>query len=145
MEELPPDQYRQHNACNCVMCQPCIERTVEHHENDKDMPAGHIRCPGCRQNADPATEFISKSQVGISKPKLKMFTLPVIIRQNANGADDQIKGDKKNVSLLGTPTLLHVPNLIKGSELHRLLRPFIRIQDNYTLVLTDATGKSCSR
>ena len=50
------------------------------------------RCPGCRQNADPVSEFISKSQIGISKPKLKMFTLPVIVRQNANSAAEQIKG-----------------------------------------------------
>ena len=26
MEDLPTDQLRQHNACDCIMCNPCLER-----------------------------------------------------------------------------------------------------------------------
>ena len=37
MEEFPPEQLRQHNACDCVMCAPCLERTVEHHQSDFDF------------------------------------------------------------------------------------------------------------
>ncbi len=30
-------QMRQHNACDCVMCGPCLERTIEHHQADFDF------------------------------------------------------------------------------------------------------------
>ena len=26
MEDLPADQLRQHNACDCIICNPCLER-----------------------------------------------------------------------------------------------------------------------
>ena len=26
MEDIPTDQLRQHNACDCIMCNPCLER-----------------------------------------------------------------------------------------------------------------------
>ena len=29
MEDLPTDQLRQHNACDCIMCNPCLERLVQ--------------------------------------------------------------------------------------------------------------------
>ena len=28
MEDLPCNELRQHNACDCVMCLPCLERTI---------------------------------------------------------------------------------------------------------------------
>ena len=28
MEDLPCNELKQHNACDCVMCLPCLERTV---------------------------------------------------------------------------------------------------------------------
>lgn len=37
MEEFEPKQLRQHNACDCVMCGPCLDRTIEHHQGDVDL------------------------------------------------------------------------------------------------------------
>ena len=48
MEEFNGNDIRQHNACDCVMCLPCLERTLEHHESDTEIPKGQIKCPGCR-------------------------------------------------------------------------------------------------
>ena len=80
MEDLPGSELRQHNACDCVMCNPCLERTVEHHLNDSSVPKGHIKCPGCRQETDPESEFVTLDLIGKSKPKLRIFTLPVCER-----------------------------------------------------------------
>ena len=34
MEDFPVSKLRQHNACDCIMCEPCLERTVEHSQQD---------------------------------------------------------------------------------------------------------------
>ena len=96
---------RQHNACKCVMCNPCIDRSIEHHENsgERDMPKGWIRCPGCRENADPAVEFVRPDQIGKSRPKLKALSLPVVTRlEDMDG----------NVAVFGAPSQISVPNQV---------------------------------
>ena len=105
MEELPPDQVRQHNACKCVMCDTCIDRTIEHHESNADdrMPKGQIRCPGCRENADPAVEFVRPDQIGKSRPKLKALSLPVVMRlEDMDG----------KTTVFGSPSQISVPNQV---------------------------------
>ena len=37
--------------------QPCLKRTAEHHR--------HIKCPGCRQDANPCTEFVALNEIGM--------------------------------------------------------------------------------
>ena len=82
MEELPSEDVCQHNACTCIMCVPCIERTAEHHETVKDLPVeGHIRCPGCREVADPSVEFVALDLIGKSKPKIRALTLSMLHRK----------------------------------------------------------------
>ena len=124
------------NLCTCVMCSPCLERTVEHHESDPDVPAGQIRCPGCRENADPAAEFVAMDLVGKSRPKLRMFTLPVVVRTEGAG---------EGARLLGHPWLLHLPNQITGARLYELVGPMVRVDQNWELVLVDQHGRACSR
>ena len=59
-----PFQMRQHNAnCDCLMCKSCLDRTIEHHDGDGETPKGHIKCPGCREMADPTAEFVPMDQV----------------------------------------------------------------------------------
>lgn len=130
MEDLPGSELRQHNACDCVMCNPCLERTVEHHINDARFASGHIQCPGCRQETDPETEFVTLDLIGKSKPKLRIFTLPVLHRFQHQ--------------IFGHPTLIQVPNQILGRDLHSLLKPFA-VLPNFKLVLVNSTGKTCSR
>ena len=142
MEELPPDQVRQHNACKCVMCNPCIDRSIEHHENaDQDMPKGQIRCPGCRENADPAVEFVRLDQIGKSRPKLKALSLPVVMR---------IEDMDGNTSVFGSPSQISVPNQISGGEIFDLLMPperkrLVPPSVQFEVVLTDSQGKGCAR
>ena len=65
MEDLPGNELRQHNACDCVICTPCLDRTIEHHQTtDTTLPKDHIKCPGCRQEAEPSTEFVTLDQIG---------------------------------------------------------------------------------
>ena len=142
MEELPPDQVRQHNACKCVMCNPCIDRSIEHHENaDRDMPKGQIRCPGCRENADPAVEFVRPDQIGKSRPKLKALCLPVVMR---------IEDIDGNTVVFGSPSQISVPNQISGGDLFDLLMPperkrLVPHSVHFEVVLTDSQGKGCAR
>jgi hypothetical protein len=138
MEELPPDQVRQHNACKCVMCNPCIERTIEH--------KGQIRCPGCRENADPIIEFVRPDLIGKSKPKLRTLSLPVLMRAEDGGSTAAAAA----VILCGHPSQVRVANQVKGRELHELLLPvktraLIPSSISCDLVLVDAQGKSCGR
>ena len=37
MEDFSPRNLRQHNACDCVMCAPCLDRTIEHHQGEVDF------------------------------------------------------------------------------------------------------------
>lgn len=141
MDDLPPDQVRQHNVCNFVLCNPCIERSVEHHDGESDVPKGHIKCPGCRENVDPELEFVSPNQLGKSKPKLRMFTLPIVMRQV-----DQEGG----VRLFGHPSQLHTSNQVKGRDLHRWMAPIVKPMPEgqmgeFDLVVVDVTGKNCGR
>ena len=95
-----------HNACKIVMCVPCIDRSIEHHENDdRDaMPKGWIRCPGCRENADPAVEFVRPDQIGKSRPKLKALSLPVVMRlEDMDG----------KTTVFGSPSQISVPNQVR--------------------------------
>ena len=66
MEDLPSTELKQHNACDCVMCLPCLERTIEHHMNyeSDSVPKNHIKCPGCRQEAEASVEFVTLDQIG---------------------------------------------------------------------------------
>ena len=65
MEDLPGNELRQHNACDCVICTPCLDRTIEHHQTtDTSLPKNHIKCPGCRQEAEPSVEFVTLDQIG---------------------------------------------------------------------------------
>ena len=34
MDDFQGSELKQHNACDIVMCNPCLERTIEHHFND---------------------------------------------------------------------------------------------------------------
>eukprot|EP00094_Tigriopus_californicus_P011792 TCALIF_11390-PA protein Name:"Similar to USP4 Ubiquitin carboxyl-terminal hydrolase 4 (Bos taurus)" AED:0.25 eAED:0.27 QI:0/0/0/0.75/1/1/4/0/1396 len=141
MDDLPPDQVRQHNVCNFVLCNPCIERSVEHHDGESDVPKGHIKCPGCRENVDPEQEFVSPNQLGKSKPKLRMFTLPVVMRQVDN---------EGGVRLFGQPSQLHTSNQVKARDLHQWMAPIVKPipegqAGEFDLVIVDVTGKSCGR
>ena len=74
MEDLPGNELRQHNACDCVICTPCLDRTIEHHQTtDTTLPKDHIKCPGCRQEAEPSTEFVTLDQIGEKNSKKKSF------------------------------------------------------------------------
>ena len=74
MEDLPGNELRQHNACDCVICTPCLDRTIEHHQTtDTTLPKDHIKCPGCRQEAEPSTEFVTLDQIGEKNSKKKCF------------------------------------------------------------------------
>jgi hypothetical protein len=136
MEELPPEQVRQHNACSCVMCTPCLDRTLEHHESDVEIPKGQIKCPGCRENADPAVEFVTIDQIGKSKPKLRMFTIPVLMRHVS---------DDSTVQMFGYPFIINLPNQVSGEKLYEIIDPLVKVKSNFDLVLVDSQGKGCSR
>lgn len=189
MDDLPADQMRQHNACDCVMCAPCLERTIEHHQMqltgsmsndfgfggssnnnsncngaedfasssssaaDKMVAAmeGLIRCPGCRQDANPATEFVTLDQVGKLKPKAKTLSLPVVCRLDAMNSG--LDNNRKYIRLFGHPALVSVNNQVTGRQLRDILLPAIpsveRGQEvgrcEFQLVLVNAQGKNCSR
>jgi len=145
MEDLPCNELKQHNACDCVMCLPCLERTIEHHMTYESgtLPKGHILCPGCRQECDPETEFVSLDQIGKSKPKLRIFNLPILCRS---------KQSDGKYNTFGHPAIVQVPNQISGRDLHNLLKPFmpapvasLKNTASYTLCLVNAQGKLCSR
>ena len=89
------------------MCLPCLDRTIEHHENEQQgaegsVSRGNIRCPGCREEAHPPSEFVPLDQIGISKPKKKTYSVSVVMR--AEEAD--------GVSLFGQPSLLRTQNQV---------------------------------
>lgn len=147
MEDLPTSELKQHNACDCVICVPCLERTIEHHMSyeagaDTSLPKDHIKCPGCRQEAEPETEFVSLDQIGKSKPKLRILNLPVLCRNR--------QSDGK-FATLGHPAIAQVPNQISSRDLHTILKPFmpthasLKNTASYTLALVNAQGKLCSR
>ena len=139
MEDLPSEELKQHNACDCVMCAPCLERTIEHHINDTSVPQNHIKCPGCRQVVEPETEFVSLDQIGKSKPKLRMLNLPVLSRRLD-------KNSQKFVTF-GHPAILQVPNQIQGHELYEMLKTFIPklVKGPQSVTLVNSQGKLCSR
>ncbi len=110
MEDLPANELRQHNACDCVMCTPCLDRTLEHHQTDTTIEKGYIKCPGCRADAEPSVEFVTLDQIGKSKPKLRMLCLPVVCRLNQMDVSDN---NKKQVVTFGHPTLISVPNQVR--------------------------------
>ena len=134
MEDLPGNELKQHNACDCVMCLPCLERTIEHHFNDDSIPKDYIKCPGCRQECEPETEFVSLDQIGKIKPKLRILNLPVLSR----------KWDGKKYVNFGHPTIFQVPNQISSRELYLLLEKS-QSQKLKSLALVNAQGKLCSR
>ncbi len=142
MEELPADQVRQHNSCKCVMCNPCVERTIEHHEAiDREIPKGMIKCPGCRETADPMTEFVPPDQIGKSKPKRRLLSLPTLMRA-------ELEGGVSAPVPLGHPAQVKVYNQVVGRELHSLLVPAdVReaLIAPYELVVCDSQGKGCGR
>ncbi len=91
----------------------------------------------------------------MSKPRKRVFNLQVLFRR--------VIGAK--VNLFGHPSLLRVPNQvgrvnillerhhveaaldvlqISGHRLHSLIKPLIR-NDSYDLIVTDSSGKTCSR
>lgn len=135
MEDFLVQNVRQHNACPCVMCSPCLERTLEHHQSDEDVPVGQIKCPGCLEKVDPITEFVTIDQIGKSKPKLKIFTIPVVMRVTST----------ESVRTFGYPFLITVPNQITGKQLHKLISPLIKVHVSFGLVLVSSNGKGCSR
>ncbi|CAB4068875.1 40S ribosomal protein S14-A,40S ribosomal protein S14b,40S ribosomal protein S14-2,40S ribosomal protein S14-1,40S ribosomal protein S14-B,40S ribosomal protein S14-3,40S ribosomal protein S14,30S ribosomal protein S11,40S ribosomal protein S14a [Lepeophtheirus salmonis] len=49
MEDLPPGFLRQHNSCDCVICNTCMDRTIEHHHKECTTLFGQIKCPGCHR------------------------------------------------------------------------------------------------
>jgi hypothetical protein len=114
MEDLPSNELRQHNACDCVMCTPCLDRTIEHHCNDSSVMKDHIKCPGCRQEAEPSSEFVTLDQIGKSKPRLRILSLPVLSRLNQMDVSYLIN-NKKQVVTFGHPSLVQVPNQVKNS------------------------------
>ena len=83
---------------------------------DTSLPKDHIKCPGCRQEADPETEFVSLDQIGKSKPKLRILNLPVLCRNR--------QSDGK-FATLGHPAIAQVPNQISSRDLHTILKPFM--------------------
>lgn len=152
MDDFPPEEMRQHNACDCVMCSPCLDRTIEHHQGstvDFDETAsmsfadGQIKCPGCRQDADPSTEFVTLDLVGKSKPRLRTFILPVVSR--LDNADDNFK-NKHQIITFGHPTLVQVSNCVTGSSLFKLLSPVNPLLGSlFEFVLVNPSGRTCSR
>ena len=94
---------------------------AEHHMSyeagaDTSLPKDHIKCPGCRQEAEPETEFVSLDQIGKSKPKLRILNLPVLCRNR--------QSDGK-FATLGHPAIAQVPNQISSRDLHTILKPFM--------------------
>ncbi len=139
MEDLPGNELKQHNACDCVMCAPCLERTIEHHLSDETITKDYIRCPGCRQEAEPEIEFVSLDQIGKSKPKLRMFSLPVLSRRWDPALARYVS--------FGHPAMVQLPNQISARELFQVVKPFMPYEDKCCakLALVNAQGKLCSR
>ena len=117
MEDFPTSKLRQHNACDCVMCEPCLDRTVEHSQHENGSSNGVIKCPSCRQDASIESEFVTLDMIGKSMPKLKTLTLPLVFRTVA--AVEVIK--KQDIELFGHPTLFNIPNQITGKQLAKLV------------------------
>ena len=126
MDDFSPNQLFQHitrskqvssnnedmiGRCNAPMCDPCLRRTAEHHRQ--------IKCPGCRQDANPCVEFVSLNEIGKSKPKLRSLCLPVVFRLDNMEASDN---NRKFITLFGHPGLVNVPNQVTGHQLNQLLR-----------------------
>ena len=126
MDDFPPEELFQHrtklkrlsgdvedqvNRCNAPMCEPCLRRTAEHHRQ--------IKCPGCRQDANPCVEFVALNEIGKSKPKLRSLCLPVVFRLDNMEACDN---NRKFITLFGHPGLVNVPNQVTGHQLNQLIR-----------------------
>ena len=146
------------NRCSAPMCEPCLRRTAEHHRQ--------IKCPGCRQDANPCVEFVALSEIGKSRPKLRSLCLPVVSRLDKMDASDN---NRKFITLFGHPGLANVPNQVTGEQLSHLLShliPSISLPRNNTsssvinnvnggeeykpevgfqFVMVNAQGKNCSR
>ena len=105
------DGAEQVDRCNAPMCDPCLRRTAEHHRQ--------IKCPGCRQDANPCIEFVALNEIGKSKPKLRSLCLPVVFRLDNMEACDN---NRKFITLFGHPGLVNVPNQVTGRQLNQLLR-----------------------
>jgi len=157
MEDLPASKLRQHNACDCVMCEPCLDRTVEHSQQEGTNSAGSssgrmIKCPGCRQDVAVDTEFVTLDMIGITKPKLKTLALPLVFRTIAfkSTSDSGPSGiyKKQDIELFGHPRLVSVPNQVTGTQLATLLESHIPeglSQVSYKVDLVNGQGKYCSR
>ena len=89
------------NRCSAPMCEPCLRRTAEHHRQ--------IKCPGCRQDANPCVEFVALSEIGKSRPKLRSLCLPVVSRLDKMDASDN---NRKFITLFGHPGLANVPDQV---------------------------------
>ncbi|QQP31456.1 Putative LOC100877443, partial [Caligus rogercresseyi] len=130
MEDLPPSDLRQHNACDCVLCLSCMDRTIEHHQKEEDSSlSGQIKCPGCRLDADPVSEFLPLDKTDIKHP--------LVYRLDHSEEEDN---NKKNVETLGHPFLLSLSNIVSGKKLYELLDPLVRVltPEDYSLVLVNA-------
>lgn len=135
MEDLPGNELKQHNACDCIICIPCLERTVEHHSADTSLPKDYIKCPGCRQEAEPETEFVTLDQIGKIKPKMRILNLPVLSRKWVDGTYVNF----------GHPTIIQVPNQMESRQLWQILDKFIIDKSKAKLAFVNAKGKLCSR
>uniref|UniRef100_A0A0K2TJB5 Ubiquitin carboxyl-terminal hydrolase n=1 Tax=Lepeophtheirus salmonis TaxID=72036 RepID=A0A0K2TJB5_LEPSM len=144
MEDLPPGFLRQHNSCDCVICNTCMDRTIEHHHKECTTLFGQIKCPGCRIEADPETEFVTLDKIGRSVPKKRILNVPVIYRLDNSEENDN---NKKTVDTIGHPFVLIVPNIVSGKKMYELIDPLVKpiASEDYTLVLVNATGKKCAR
>ena len=125
------------DRCDAPMCEPCLRRTAEHHRQ--------IKCPGCRQDANPCVEFVALNEIGKSKPKLRSLCLPVVFRLDNMEACDN---NRKFITLFGHPGLVNVPNQVTGHQLNQLLghlMPTSMSSQLFRFVLVNAQGKLCSR
>jgi len=114
-------------------------------ESGNGVRKGNIRCPGCREETDPSIEFVPLDQVGVSKPKKKIYNLSVLMRMEHMSEDGHTV---EQVTLFGHPAIVRASNQISGQSLLSMLSSLVRANNSsnpFEVVLTDASGKWCSR
>nr|XP_054770711.1 uncharacterized protein LOC129278594 [Lytechinus pictus] len=133
LEELPPHQLLTHQPCGGVLCAICMERAVKHYGDQT------VNCPVCRQEIDPATDYVAMA--GASAPNLmkRVLLLSVTFRNDVE-EDGVIRRD-----LLGHPRVLYSLNDVSGEELFCQVESLMPIHAPFSLVLSDSQGLSCSR
>eukprot|EP00057_Strongylocentrotus_purpuratus_P023857 XP_011678331.1 PREDICTED: uncharacterized protein LOC583829 [Strongylocentrotus purpuratus] len=133
LEELPPHQLLTHQPCGGVLCAICMERAVKHYGDQT------VNCPVCRQEIDPATDYVAMA--GASTPNLMKRVLLLSVTFRNDTEEDGVL----RLNLLGHPRVLYSLNEVSGEELFSQVESVMPVHAPFSLVLSDSQGLSCSR